>query len=320
MLHDHVDRQDRLLPTATKRAFVINTNSSNSSNGSINKNGEDPMAAVAQLLDTKGIAIVDNGIDHAVLTKCSDFLCGQAQAAGLPQQASPPQPQHSHAAAAAGRKRQFVQSTQGRYHRTSFDAAAKEHIAAVRQFVDPVAKAFFGDSAWPNVVVSQCQFLASQPGSPAQFYHQDNAQRGLTVLIPLTAVSLPMGPTQLLPGTHSLNPSSSLAAAASLLPRLARQEPCKAEAAFGQMLVYDSRTLHRGMANLSQQARPVLVLRYDHKHTPPPGQSLPYTFAMRALGATLHTCSYLLGAGAGVAAGAAGAATATPLVSDARPS
>jgi hypothetical protein len=61
-----------------------------------------------------------------------------------------------------------------------------------------------------------------------------------------------------------------------------------------QALVYDSRTLHRGLANTSNEARPVLILRYDREATPPPGVRLSGTVLIRVLVSVYRKCAPLI--------------------------
>jgi ectoine hydroxylase-related dioxygenase (phytanoyl-CoA dioxygenase family) len=57
------------------------------------------------------------------------------------------------------------------------------------------------------------------------------------------------------------------------------------ELAVGDVLFYDSRVLHRGLANQSNtNQRPVLIYRYDDVDTMPPGHGLVTTAVFRALG------------------------------------
>lgn len=67
-----------------------------------------------------------------------------------------------------------------------------------------------GEAAPPSVPAqqkqqhlrTQMQLLVSVANSESQFFHQDNARRGITVLLPLVDVSTELGPTELLPGTR----------------------------------------------------------------------------------------------------------------------
>ena len=139
---------------------------------------------------------------------------------------------------------------------------------------------------------TQLQLLVSDSGSADQFFHQDNARRGMTVLVPLVDVPLARGPTQLIPGTHGLTlgeggaaaPVAEAVAAASAVAVLPAVAP---ELAVGDVLLCDARTLHRGLANRDDTARPVLVFRYDDPKHRPPGHTLVSTLAFRVLGRAL---------------------------------
>merc|ERR1711871_1504914 len=71
-----------------------------------------------------------------------------------------------------------------------FDAAVSGEPNASIQFTGPSR--------------TQLQLLLSSQKSVDQFWHQDNARRGITVLVPMVDVSTVLGPTELLPGTHML--------------------------------------------------------------------------------------------------------------------
>lgn len=142
----------------------------------------------------------------------------------------------------------------------------------------------------PRLFLSECQLLVSDPGAEAQMWHRDNRQPGLTVILPLTDVDAEVGPTDLLPGTHRLvgGGASGLLAAFSSL-RGSSGAIAAAPLAPGDALLYDARLLHRGLGNTSYgRCRAVLVLRLDHDDTPPPGSSVPQTFAARVLGRFLQ--------------------------------
>jgi hypothetical protein len=181
--------------------------------------------------------------------------------------------------------------------------------------------------------LSQLQLLDSEENSSNQFWHSDNVKPGLTVLIPLVDMTATNGPTQLLPGSHRLIASAdgtgALAAmavsqwASALLISWvgggggggggggSSPPPVRALCAANDAVVYDSRTLHRGLGNYSgsssdsgggaaqppqppqgrpsavaaaappPQSRPVLILRFDRQETPPPGVRLLGTLLIR---------------------------------------
>lgn len=139
-----------------------------------------------------------------------------------------------------------------------------------------------------RLFLSECQVLVSDPGAVQQIWHRDNRKPGLTFILPLTDVDDEVGPTQLLPGTHHLVSRGGAAAALSALGRstgAVSGAPLKP----GAVLIYDARTLHRGLGNSSyNRCRVVVVLRLDYADTPPPGESVPQTALARAAGALLH--------------------------------
>jgi len=126
---------------------------------------------------------------------------------------------------------------------------------------------------------SDLQLLFSLPNSGDQIFHQDNSHPGLTVLVPLVDMNLENGPTQLLPRSHlDVSLGDRLKDSSAALPACVPA---------GTALIYDSRTIHRGLANPSKVSRPVLVYRYDYPATPPPGHTPLSTLLYSFLGALL---------------------------------
>ena len=172
------------------------------------------------------------------------------------------------------KKAGFWQSSLGRFHLQTFSEDDKILLAEVEEAWLP-----FVESHLPGIKRSDLQLLFSLPNSGDQIFHQDNSQPGLTVLVPLVDMHLNNGPTQLLPRSHL---------DVSLLDRL-RDSSAALPACVpaGTALVYDSRTIHRGLANPSKASRPVLVYRYDYPDTSPPGHTPLSTFLYSCLGALL---------------------------------
>ena len=56
----------------------------------------------------------------------------------------------------------------------------------------------------------------------------------------------------------------------------------------GDVMIYDARTLHRGLCNRSDRERPILVFRYDHAASVAPGQSRAHSVAIAALGSAIE--------------------------------
>lgn len=143
-----------------------------------------------------------------------------------------------------------------------------------------------------RVFVSEMQTVNADPLAHVQPWHRDNSHRGLTIFIPLVSIHPSNGPTELLPFSHTLcgdeEGSSTWFRWLRCLPRFMRQvlaggDTVRIQLQAGDVLVYDSRLLHRGQANETWQPRPSLVLRYDYEETPPPGV---YTSLLRSMGAS----------------------------------
>jgi ectoine hydroxylase-related dioxygenase (phytanoyl-CoA dioxygenase family) len=156
----------------------------------------------------------------------------------------------------------------------------------------------------PGFSRTQFQLLRSEPGPGGadQGFHQDNSRRGLTVLVPLCDVPVERGPTQLLLGSHALTGAggggrwrrgagggAGLVTEAfdnlgAVLPRASLHAPALRK---GDVLVYDSRVLHRGLENRDSEARPCLVFRYDEEGCAPPGHGPLSTVVFRQIGNAL---------------------------------
>ena len=67
-----------------------------------------------------------------------------------------------------------------------------------------------------------------------------------------------LGPTQLIPGSH--RPEAAAAVDAALRRGAQPPDVCSPELLAGDALVYDQRTIHRGVPNESDRSRPSLYL------------------------------------------------------------
>jgi hypothetical protein len=115
-----------------------------------------------------------------------------------------------------------------------------------------------------DFILGSATAVVSLNGAAAQRWHRDNdllfpefatlrtPPFSVAVLVPLVPLTPEIGATQILPGSHldlSLDESNT--------------EAVYPNAALGDCYLMDSRLLHRGMANLSKTARPVLSLVYQ---------------------------------------------------------
>ncbi|GMI35969.1 hypothetical protein TeGR_g1520 [Tetraparma gracilis] len=189
----------------------------------------------------------------------------------------------------------YVESSSRRYHLPLGDCRLPAVLSALSELeaaLAPLLPPFFAGAPHGR---TQLQLLRSEPSpsSRAQRFHQDNTRRGLTFLVPLVDVPLRRGPTELLLGSHELTCASRGSAAAlrelpGSLPRVARASDRRAPPLrAGDVLVYDCRVLHRGLANRDKVARPVLVLRFDEEGWGPPGHGVLSTLVFAGLGRAL---------------------------------
>lgn len=132
----------------------------------------------------------------------------------------------------------------------------------------PFVPALLNATSWEHVQICHISLVLSMPGSNEQSWHADGGHvdlqkhqscHCLNVFIPLIGLTQEMGPTELRPGTHyhtrNLVPMMLAAKARKTL-----QLPVSPLLQQGDVLVFDYRILHRGLANASQQNRPILVL------------------------------------------------------------
>jgi len=190
---------------------------------------------------------------------------------------------------------QPVLSTVGRYH---YCLRGRKHEALVRDVqagIMPLVWEYFARAepeaaaAGRQPYISEVQLLVAEPCAVDQFWHVDNAARGLTLMVPLTELSEDIGPTMFLPGTHHLFEGSQgkfERARRFLHSFLSSDGIAKGTMQAGDAIVYDSRTVHRGLKNSRyDRTHVMLVFRYDVER--PPGFGLTATFFLSKAGVLL---------------------------------
>jgi ectoine hydroxylase-related dioxygenase (phytanoyl-CoA dioxygenase family) len=141
----------------------------------------------------------------------------------------------------------------------------------------------------PDARPSFCGVVFSRPGSPAQQWHidsphesaEDRPAHAVNVLLALADIPLAAGPTEVARGTHLLTnhlqrpwldrDSLLYQSATEVTPSILRQAGQGGDAVeqsavqameAGDVLIFDDRILHRGLANDSQQERWVAYFSY----------------------------------------------------------
>lgn len=212
----------------------------------------------------------------------------------------------------SGRLHQWLQTEYESQQRRAVENSTEEYtlvsvVDTLEQFFAPIVKDFFQDPSSGSAIrhrMTQLQLLNSLPGSEAQIFHADNISPGLTILIALDDITSTHGPTEMLVGTQHFSTSGSIQYGTifQYLVRRYTQRWLGNDLASNQgenttavaiqvvhgtlkqkqALVFDSRILHRGMANRAMSNRPVLIMRYDPvKHQPPGVNTFETTFLDR---------------------------------------
>ena len=125
------------------------------------------------------------------------------------------------------------------------EAAFRELHDAMDGVARPVISAL-----WPVSAEMRAGCVISEPGALAQPSHRDGPDGLVTVFAPLTAFVPRNGPTELSPSTHRGGDDSS-----SVAPLL---QP-------GDLLLFDYRCLHRGLANQGDFRREVAYAVYSRQ-------------------------------------------------------
>lgn len=182
---------------------------------------------------------------------------------------------------------EYVTSTHGRKHFLLRGSLLESVVCEVQAAALPLV---WEHLAPQNTYVSEVQLLVTEPGAMEQFWHMDNASRGLTLFVPLTPVPIDVGPTLVIPGSHHLSVEAD--SMVSRAQKCASSMLCCDGTPAGTMdagdaLIYDARTFHRCIANRSfEHTRIALVFRYDFER--PPGYGATGTLLVSWAGNALE--------------------------------
>lgn len=190
---------------------------------------------------------------------------------------------------------QYVMSSIGRKHFCLRGRLLEEVVCDVQAGALPLiwehltSASPASTSSKRSAYVSEIQLVVTESGAVDRFWHIDNANPGLTLVVPLTPLPEDMGPNLFMPGSHHFfeqerGRSDRLRSCASSL--LASNGAAVATMEAGDALLYDSRVIHRGTANRRYDRTGVaLVFRYDFER--PPGYGAMGTWAISWGGSAL---------------------------------
>jgi hypothetical protein len=164
--------------------------------------------------------------------------------------------------------REIVMRSPGRYEISLLYSAAPDYLESLKQSLFPIVPGLLEADGWDDVSICNLSLVISTPGSSEQGWHADgghvNLQKHLpchvlNVFVPLHDLTLEMGPTELRPGTHYHTRNQAPMMLAAKCRKTLRQ-PVVPMLAIQDVLIFDYRILHRGLANNSSQNRSFLVL------------------------------------------------------------
>lgn len=192
---------------------------------------------------------------------------------------------------------QYVTSSVGRKHyllrgRLLEEVVSKVQAGALPVIWEHLASASASASSSKRCpYISEIQMVVTEPGALGQFWHTDNAFKGITLVVPITPMPEEMGPISFFPGSHHLFDSglsygARLQGCASSLLRSNGVAVAAMDA--GDALLYDSRTIHRGELNRRYDRTGItLIFRYDFDR--PPGYGAMGTVVTSWAGSALAT-------------------------------
>lgn len=169
------------------------------------------------------------------------------------------------------RYRRLLRSTVWENRRPLYTVAVAAGLNSPRFYANPLVMSVVKPSVGDDCVVGAVSTVISFPQAPAQYLHRDSKALfdddyefdrlvpayAMTMLVPLVECNPETGCTEVWPGSHRCSEASR--------PDLARTPPLQPTVAVGSVLLTDSRLLHRGGPNLSDQVRPLLYVSY-HRH------------------------------------------------------
>ena len=145
--------------------------------------------------------------------------------------------------------------------------ALRDYGAHLSNVLRPLIDRVLGEDA----KLAYMGLVSSGPGSVAQPWHADGVPlfpgdnalpaHALNCFAPIVNVSRRMGPTEFVPASHKPGPVARALEAALQRGR----EPADVfspELSVGDVLVYDQRTVHRGVPNRTTTERPILYLLF----------------------------------------------------------
>ncbi|KAI4839779.1 hypothetical protein MKS88_001681 [Plasmodium brasilianum] len=151
-----------------------------------------------------------------------------------------------------------------------------------------------------KIFLSELQLLNNEPLSETQSYHVDNGLSGISVILPLSTINMESGNFEFFIGTHLFSSFKKkkikekiltfkkfmniyYKTGSSFIPTVSERD----------LIIYDSRILHRGLSNNLWVKNSSLIYRYDYKKYPAPGQDFIDIFSYIVIGKCISTFNLL---------------------------
>lgn len=148
-----------------------------------------------------------------------------------------------------------------------------------------------------KIFLSELQLVNNESLSEIQSHHVDNGLSGVTVILPLNRINEESGNFEFFLGTH-------------LFTSIKRKEKIKNFKKFLQIyyqtgssfipdvnpqdvIIYDSKILHRGLSNNLWVKNSSLIYRYDYRKYPPPGQDFLDICSYNLIGKCISVFNFL---------------------------
>ena len=133
----------------------------------------------------------------------------------------------------------------GRGAGSPLDGRQAEAVSALHKSMDRITSIVM-DENWQYTGVTAAGFMMNQPGSSSQNWHRDGPDEGyIDCFVPLIDLDYSLGPTALRAGSHTDNSSVQDRTGPDVevtVPLLKK----------GDILLFDYRTIHRGLGNKSK--------------------------------------------------------------------
>jgi hypothetical protein len=170
--------------------------------------------------------------------------------------------------------RDVVMRSPGRFELSLLHPSSEHHPPLeplMEQLNEMMVPQLLNATSWKDLKISNLSLIVATPGSTEQSWHADGGHMSVSkhlpchcmnIFIPLVAITMENGPTEIRPGTHyhTRNLAKMMLAAKA---RKTLRPPMAPMLSLSDALLFDYRVLHRGLANVcvdEKELRTILCL------------------------------------------------------------